>query len=170
MADMINVGLRSNYVAAFYATPLLLKSSKALIVHTSFYGAVSYFHGPAYGAAKAGTDKMSFDMAIDLQPHNVASVTIWPGFILSDQLKNMPAEHLTPELAARLKSFEHPEFTGFVIDQLFRDPELMSFSGQSFIGAELGLRYQIKDLDGKQPSSYSSTMGSPNDRFIGPAQ
>lgn len=166
MADMINVGLRSNYVAAYYATPLMIETAGALMVHISFYGAVSYFHGPAYGAAKAGTDKMSYDMAKDLQESDVASVALWPGFILSDMLKNMPAEHLTPDLQERFAQFERPEFSGLVIEQLWRDPERMSLSGKALIGAELGHRYGIQDLDGKQPLSYRSTMGDPDYRFI----
>ncbi|BFM07364.1 SDR family NAD(P)-dependent oxidoreductase [Halioxenophilus aromaticivorans] len=111
LVDMINVGLRSNYVAAYHATPLLIETGGSLMVHISFYGAVSYFHGPAYGAAKAGTDKMNFDMACDLAESDVASVALWPGLILSDELKNLPEEHLTEELKARLMHFESPEFT-----------------------------------------------------------
>ncbi len=69
LVDMIDVGLRSNYVASYYAAPLMVAAKRGLIVNISFYGAVSYFHGAAYGAAKAGTDKMLGDMAIDLAPH-----------------------------------------------------------------------------------------------------
>jgi len=44
---------------------------------------------------------------------------------------------------------------------LAHDPDLMSLSGQALIGAELGERYRIVDLDGKQPISYRATMGAP---------
>ena len=165
LVNMIDVGLRSNYVAAYYATPLMIGTGGSLMAHISFYGAVSYFHGPAYGAAKAGTDKMSFDMAVDLRPHNVASVSIWPGFILSDMLKSYPREQLPPSVAASLPNFETPEFTGLVIERLWRDPERMALSGEALIGAELGLRFGIKDLDGKQPISYTQGMGKASGRF-----
>ncbi|WP_439134268.1 SDR family NAD(P)-dependent oxidoreductase [Pseudomaricurvus sp.] len=165
LVDMIDVGLRSNYVAAYAAAPLMIATGGGLIAHISFYGAVSYFHGPAYGAAKAGTDKMAFDMAADLRPHNVASVSIWPGFILSDMLKSLPKEHLPPALVERLPTFEAPEFTGKVIERLWQDPQRMQFTGETLIAAEEGERYDIKDLDGKQPLSYASSMGSPKNRF-----
>ena len=168
LVEMIDVGLRSNYLAAYYAAPLMVETGGSLMAHISFYGAVSYFHGPAYGAAKAGTDKMNFDMAVDLRPHNVASVSIWPGFILSDMLKSFPREQLPPSVAASLPNFETPEFTGLVIERLWRDPERMSLSGQSLIGAELGLRYGIRDLDGKQPISYAERMGKPSGHFFVP--
>jgi NAD(P)-dependent dehydrogenase (short-subunit alcohol dehydrogenase family) len=168
LVDMIDVGLRSNYVAAYYAAPLMVETGGGLMAHISFYGAVSYFHGPVYGAAKAGTDKMSFDMAVDLRPHNVASVSIWPGFILSDMLKSFPREQLPPSVAANLPNFETPEFTGLVIERLWSDTERMALSGESLIGAELGLRYGIKDLDGKQPMTYVERMGKPSGRFFVP--
>ncbi len=168
LVDMIDVGLRSNYVAAYYAAPLMTEAGGGLMAHISFYGAVCYFHGPAYGAAKAGTDKMSFDMAADLRPFDVASVAIWPGFILSEMLKSIPREDLPPKVAASLPDFETPEFTGLVVERLWRDPQRMALSGESLIGAELGLRYGIRDLDGKQPRTYADSMGKPSGRFLIP--
>ena len=161
LVDMIDVGLRSNYVAAYHAAPLMAKAGKGLIASISFYGAVSYFHGPAYGAAKAGTDKMMADMAIDLAPYGVAAVSYWPGFILTDAVRAMPPEMIPPEMRETLPLWEAPELTGRVIDALFDDPQLMSLSGQALIGAELAVHYGILDLDGKQPVSYRETMGAP---------
>ena len=56
LADMINVGLRSNYVAAYHAAPMMAAAGKGLIASISFFGAFSFFLGAAYGAAMAGTD------------------------------------------------------------------------------------------------------------------
>ncbi len=161
LSEMIDVGLRSSYVAAWHAAPLMAAAGKGLIASISFYGAVSYFHGPAYGAAKAGTDKMTADMAADLAPFGVAVVSVWPGFILTDAVKAMPPEMIPDDLRAMLPTWETPEFTGLVIDALYRDPELMALSGQALIGAELGLRYGIADSDGKQPMSFRASMGAP---------
>jgi NAD(P)-dependent dehydrogenase (short-subunit alcohol dehydrogenase family) len=161
LSDMIDVGLRSNYVAAYHAAPVMVAAKRGLIASISFYGSVSYFHGAAYGAAKAGTDKMMRDMALDLAPHNVAAVSIWPGFILTDAVKAIPPEFLPEDLRANLPNWETPEFTGLVIDALARDPDLMALSGHALIGAELGIGYGIVDLDGKQPISYRETMGAP---------
>ncbi len=165
LADMINVGLRSNYVAAYHAAPMMAAAGKGLIASISFYGAVSYLHGAAYGAAKAGTDKMMADMAVDLAPHGVAAISYWPGFILTDAVKTMPPEMIPDDLRAMLPMWEAPEFTGLVIDALYRDPNLMALSGQVLIGAEQGERLGIKDLDGKQPVSYRATMGAPHIPF-----
>lgn len=165
LVDMIDVGLRSNYVAAYHAAPIMVAAGRGLIASISFYGAVSYFHGAAYGAAKAGTDKMTFDMSLDLAPHGVSAVSIWPGFILTDAVRAMPPEMLPEDLRTMLPQWEAPEFTGLVIDALYRDPALASLSGQALIGAELGERYGVKDIDGKQPISFRATMGSPATPF-----
>lgn len=168
LVDMIDVGLRSNYVAAYHAAPLMAAAGAGLIASISFYGAVSYFHGPAYGAAKAGTDKMTADMAVDLASHGVSAVSFWPGFILTDALRAMPPEHIPEDLRAMLPSFETPEFSALVLDRLADDPDLASLSGKAVIGAELGERYGIRDGDGKQPPSFRATMGSPLE-FLAPA-
>ena len=165
VGDMIEVGLHTNYIMAWTAVPLMLEQGSGLIANISFYGAVTPFHGPAYGAAKAGTDKMSFDMAAELHPHGVACVSIWPGFIFSDSVAGFtavtPPDKLPPLLARDLHLFERPEFTGSVINALSEDGELMALSGQALIGAELGERYGITDSDGKQPRSHRAVMGSP---------
>ena len=80
-------------------------------------------------------------------------------------LKSFPREQLPPSVAANLPNFETPEFTGLVIERLWRDPERMASSGETLIGADLGLRFRIKDLDGKQPISYAQGMGKASGRF-----
>ncbi len=169
LADMLDVGMRSNYVAAYYAAPLMIAAGKGLIANISFYGAVSYFHGPAYGGAKAGTDKMTRDMAIDLAPHGVSAVSIWPGFILTDEVAAMPPEFIPEELRLTMPQWERPEFTGLVIEALSRSSDLPALSGQALIGAELGERLGVRDIDGKQPISYRAGMGAPAEGFT-PAQ
>ncbi|RJF91514.1 SDR family NAD(P)-dependent oxidoreductase [Sphingomonas cavernae] len=166
VSDMIDVGLRTNYIMAYLAAPLMVETPGSLIANISFYGAVSYFHGPAYGAAKAGTDKMSFDMAEDLRPDGVACVSFWPGLIYSDEVASYvasaPEGEARAALEQRFATFEHPEFSACVLNALHEDPALMSLSGSTLIGAELGARYGISDIDGKQPLSYRDTMGGPS--------
>lgn len=166
LAEMINVGLRSNYIASYYAAPLMLRTGPSLIANISFYGAASYFHGPAYGAAKAGTDKMVHDMGIDFADTPVSVVSLWPGYILTDMIKELPEEHKTPALKAMLPEFETPEFSGLVLAALLDDDELKTLSGKALIGAHLGKRYGISDLDGKQPRDWCAMHGEPLEFFV----
>ena len=156
IADMLDVGLRSSYVASYYAAPIMTWQKSGLIVFTSASGAVHYVFGPAYGAHKAGMDKFAADMAVDLRDFGVAACSIWMGTLLTDRLKMVIASD--PAKYAHLEqSSETPEFTGHVIWALFEDTDRMAMSGLTLIGAELATRYGIIDQNGRRPTSYRDT-------------
>jgi NAD(P)-dependent dehydrogenase (short-subunit alcohol dehydrogenase family) len=158
-ADVIDVGLRSHYVASYYAAPLLIANGKGLIVNTGHYGAVCYFRGPAYGAQKAGADKMAADMAKELRPHNVAAVSIWMGGLDTERARAY-LDSLPPETRPTTKR-ESPEFTGQLIAALYASEERMALSGRALIGAELGAHLGVVDVDGTSPKSERYLMGGP---------
>lgn len=157
---IMDVGMRSHYVASFYAAPIMARQQSGLIVHTSSAGGRCYMHGPAYGGGKAAVDKFANDMAVDLKPVNVACVSIWMGLLRTERtLQVMDAE---PEKYGGMKAMsESPEFTGRVIEALFHDPALMEKTGQILVAAEQALAYGITDIDGKQPPSPTAMLGQP---------
>jgi NAD(P)-dependent dehydrogenase (short-subunit alcohol dehydrogenase family) len=160
LAKILDVGLRSQYVASWYAAPMMVKQKSGLMVFTSSFGSVCYMHGPAYGAQKAGVDKFAADMAVDLKDYNVAAVSIWMGMLMTERSKKAIAEH--PEIYGQLAEMaETPEFTGHLIAALHSDPELMSLTGQTLIGAELADRYGLIDAGGKKPISHRPFLGDP---------
>ena len=89
--DTLNVGLRSSYVAAVYAAPLMLEQRRGLVAFTSSAGAAHYAFGPAYGVPKAGTDKMAADMAVDFRDFGIATVSIWMGSLLTERVRRIVA-------------------------------------------------------------------------------
>jgi len=160
LGDVLDVGLRSAYVASWHAARLMVPAGRGLIAFTSSPGSVCYMHGPAYGAQKAGIDKMTADMAVDLAGTGVATVSIWMGILLTE--KFLAAFDGQPKaLAATAEHAETPEFTGYVLDALWRDPGLGEMSGQTLIGAEVATRYGITDADGRQPPSHRAALGAP---------
>jgi NAD(P)-dependent dehydrogenase (short-subunit alcohol dehydrogenase family) len=160
LADVLDVGLKSAYVASWYAARLMVERGRGLIAFTSSPGSVCYMHGPAYGAQKAGVDKLAADMAVDFTGSGVHTVSIWMGILLTEKLRQ--AFDGNPEaLAKTAEHAETPEFTGRLIDALYRDPGLTELSGQTFIGAELGTRYGITDEGGRTPPSHRDFLGSP---------
>jgi NAD(P)-dependent dehydrogenase (short-subunit alcohol dehydrogenase family) len=160
MVDILNVGLRSSYIAAHAAAPLLIAKPGGLMIFTSAPGAVAYAHGPAYGAQKAGTDKMSADMAVELRPYGVASVCIWMGFLKTARTAAAVKER-PGQFDALLAMAETPDFTGRVIVAIHRDPEMMKLSGRTVIGAEQAKAYGVRDLDGSTPESLRPVVGGP---------
>ena len=160
LGDVLDVGLRSAYVASWHAAPLLVRRGRGLIAFTSSPGSVCYMHGPAYGAQKAGVDKMAADMAVDFRGTGVASVSLWMGILLTDKL--VSAFEGNPDaLAAFSEQAETPEFIGYVIDALYRDPKLADVSGQTVIAAELAAQYGITDEGGRTPPSHRDMLGEP---------
>ena len=156
--DILDVGLRSSYVATVYAAPLMLPQRHGLVVFTSAPGAAHYVFGPSYGVHKAGMDKMAADMAVDFKEFGIASVSIWMGILLTERLRNIVASD--PEKFGRMLDMaETPELTGHLIWALFNDPNLMAKSGQTWIGAELAREYGIDDVGGRQPPSYRDLYG-----------
>jgi len=159
---MIDVGLRSSYVASWYAAPMMIAGGKGLIVNTSSCGSRAYLHTLPYGLSKTGQDKLAHDMAHDLRPHNVAAISFWHGLVKTERtllgLRGFPAmfEHLGGE-----KNAETPRFGGRLIDALYHDPDLMRLSGGTFYTAELARHYGIKDIDGGEPGSFRPIFGPP---------
>ena len=147
-------------IAAHAAAPMLVARPGGLMIFTSAPGAVSYAHGPAYGAQKAGTDKMSADMAVELRPFGVASVCIWMGFLKTARTAAAVAER-PGQFDAIMQMAETPDFTGRVIAAIHRDPNMMALSGRTVIGAEQAKEYGVRDLDGSSPGSLRDIVGNP---------
>lgn len=160
LVDILDVGLRSSYLASWRAAKIMAAQQRGLIVNTSSPGAACYMHGPAYGAQKAGNDKMVWDMAHDLRPFNVACLSIWMGVLNTERLQLAAAAN-PEQYAPFLQMAESPEFTGRVIDALYRDPKLMEKSGRALIGAEAGFELGVTDIDGRQPHSHREMLGGP---------
>lgn len=160
LADMLDVGIRSSYVASWYAAPMMTKQDKALIVFTSASGSVHYSLGAAYGAHKASLDKMAHDMAIDFAEakSQVASISIWMGAVLTERLK-LVIDSDREKFGMLEDISESPGFTGDLIWALFEDPALRAKSGKTFIGAELAREYGVTD-HGRLPPSYRDTHGA----------
>ncbi|WP_181697977.1 SDR family NAD(P)-dependent oxidoreductase [Nocardia sp. GTS18] len=160
LLDLLDVGMRSSYVATYYAAPLLVANGAGLVVNTSSFGGTCYMHGPAYGAGKAAVDKMAHDMAVDFRPWNVAVVSIWMGLLATE--RTLAAFAANPAAYDGLAATaESPEFTGRVIDALARDPKLMDRTGRVLIGAEIAQELGVEDTRGQQPPSHRPFLGNP---------
>ncbi|MCK9900910.1 short-chain dehydrogenase [Parafrankia colletiae] len=161
--EMVDVGVRSNFVAAWHAARLMVPQGQGLIVATSGYVGVTYTYGVVFGTCKSAVDRMARDMAIELKPHSVASLSLWQGLTFTERAErnlardpSMKAQTVTNPLIG-----SSPEFPGRVIAALAVDPDVMARSGGTFITAELATEYGIKDIDGKVIPSVRAQRGSP---------
>lgn len=161
--DMVDVGVRSNFIAARHAAQLMVPQKSGLIVATSGYVGVTYTYGVLFGVCKTAVDRMARDMAIELHPHRVASMSLWQGLTMTERAqRNLAAEPaMAKSIVTRPAVSSSPEYPGRVICALATDPALMDLSGGTFITAELAQRYGITDIDGRTVPSLRSERGSP---------
>lgn len=162
-AEILDVGLRSAYVASWHAAKIMAKQNSGLIAFGSSFGASCYMHGPAYGAQKAGVDKLAHDMAVDFRENKtgVRAVSIWMGPLLTER-SAIAGEVNKEQYEAFLATAESPEFIGAIIYAIANDPKGDELNGHTVISAEIAPRYGITDRDGLQPPSYREMLGSPN--------
>lgn len=156
--ETFQVGVRSHYVAAVLAAPLLMKGLGGIIVNVSSPGAVGYSHNVVYGVAKAAVDRMTADMALELAPHLVSVVSIWPGIVNTELLQTIPPGEdgrrmlqLPGEGEYDLSQAETPHFAGRAVVALAADKGVSERSGKAFYVAELAESYGFTDIDGRVP-------------------
>jgi len=158
----MDVGMKSNYFLSHALTPLMIESKGKLILQISSHGAMCYMHGPIYGAQKAAIDKMAFDMAHDLKPFNVCSLSLWSGIVKDEKTQKVSEQH-GEQYAEFLKGAASQEYAGMVINNIYKDPEIMSMTGKTLIAAEIGDHYGVKDINSNSPKSDRETLGGPRE-------
>ncbi len=141
---MFAAGVRAHYIASQAAAGPMAARKRGLIVHISFWAAQKHIGNVAYGVAKAATDKMTADMAVELRPHGVAVVSLYPGLVRTEKV-------MAASAWLDLSNSESPEFIGRAVVALAADPEVMRHSGTRQVVASLAATYGFTDLDGKSP-------------------
>src|SRR5262245_15679195 len=161
--EMVDVGVRSNFVAAWHAAKIMVPQKSGLIIAISGYVGVAYTYGVVFGTCKSAVDRMARDMAIELEPHNIASISMWQGLTFTERaernLANIPG--LKGGAATKMEDGCTPEFPGRVIAALLKDQNIMKRSGGTFITAEVGQDYGVTDIDGRVIPSLRERRGSP---------
>ncbi|MBD2316547.1 SDR family NAD(P)-dependent oxidoreductase [Phormidium tenue] len=157
------VGLRSHYVASHFAAKMMTQRKQGLIVTISSWGGLAPIFGVAYGTGKSACDRLASDMAVELKPFNVASISLWPGIVGTEQFHQLADANLEGNennlgVAAIADKFnwETPLFVGRVIAALCNDSNLMQRNGKVQIVAELANYYGVVDEYGHCPASLRS--------------
>ena len=158
-----NVGLRSHYVSSIFAARMMTKRNSGLICTISSWGGLSYIFGAAYGTGKAACDRLAADMAVELKPHNVASISIWPGIVGTEHISRLASEmsekNVTDKkytMFTERYNWETPLLTGRVLAALASEPNIILRTGRVHIVAELARQYGLVDQDGNRPVSLRS--------------
>lgn len=123
---------RAAYFTTAHAAPLLMQTASAnapgLVVNISGRGALKYRYNTAYGVGKAAIARLTHDAALELRPHHVAVMSVWPNGYAADPGKP-----------------ETPRYTGRAVAALATDPAVMVRSGSTIWSAEAGAHYGFAD-------------------------
>ncbi|VDM54953.1 unnamed protein product [Angiostrongylus costaricensis] len=167
-----NVGLRNNYICSVHAARMMVKRKciivsilsivtfrSGLIVNISSAGGLQYTFNVPYGVGKAALDRMSADMAIELQPYGVSVVSLWPGMVRTElsgilreegKLERMVRQS-KDQLDKAFKQSESTEFAGKAVVALATDKKVQEKSGKVLMTYDLAKEYGYEDIDGGLP-------------------
>jgi NAD(P)-dependent dehydrogenase (short-subunit alcohol dehydrogenase family) len=140
--DQVGIGLRAHYVASVVAAPLMVARRRGLIANISSRGGGGYAMSTAYGVGKCGLDRLAADMAHELRPYGVVSVSLWPSAVRTEFVLDQAAKRGVPIDLARSES---PRFTGAAVVALASDPNALERSGGVFRVKELASAYGFTD-------------------------
>ncbi len=141
---MFDAGVRAHYYASQLAARSMVACRRGLIVNISFWAAQKHIGNVACGVSKAATDKMTADMATELQPHGVSVVSLYPGLVRTEKIMQAAAW-------LDLSNSESPEFIGRAVTALAADSNVMRHTGAVRVAASLAAEYGFNDIDGKAP-------------------
>jgi dehydrogenase/reductase SDR family protein 1 len=151
-----DVGLRSAYVGSALAAVRMVERGSGLIVNVSSAGGLAYagFVGDvAYGTGKCALDRLTNDMALELQPKGVSCVSLWPGMVRTE----FAHEDESLQKAIVGTRAESVEFAGIAVVKLALHPEAaMERTGMVLITTELAAEFGYTDVDGAQPRSINA--------------
>lgn len=148
--DMIDVGTRSAYVASVFAARQMVPAHAGLIVNISGSGAQEYAWSVAYGVGKSALDRLTADTALELAPHGVSVVSLWPGFVRTERIDVGVARGLLPD-TLDVDSAESPRFAGRGVVALATDRDVSRWSGRAVAVRDLAESYGFRDVDDRLP-------------------
>lgn len=144
--EVVDVGTKSAYLTTAASAPLLMDGG-GLVVNISGRGAERYRYNVAYGVGKAALDRMTRDMAADLQEHAVAVVSLWPNVTRTETIDLDRAQ--AEASYGDLDRLETPRYIGRGVVALAADPSVMQRTGNRYWVAELGRDYGFVDENGR---------------------
>ena len=118
-------------------------------MNVSSPGGQSYHFSSSYGAGKAGLDRLTADMAIELKPKGIAAVVLYPGMVSTEFI-----EDAAEQTGMDLTKAQTPLFVGRAAAALLEAKDLMARSGSIQWVEDLAEEFDLYDENGKRPPGY----------------
>jgi dehydrogenase/reductase SDR family protein 1 len=155
--DQVGIGLRAHYVASWHAAPLLFAGGPGgLIANVSSPGGQSYHFSCSYGTGKAELDRMTADMAIELEPKGIAAVSLYPGSVSTEFIRQWADQR-----GADVGDAQTPLAVGRCLVAVAHAPDLMARSGTVQWIEDLAEEFDVLDEFGRRPPRYARRLPAP---------
>lgn len=152
--DQVGIGLRAHYVASWHAAPLLLAvGAGAAIINVSSPGGQSYHFSSSYGAGKAGLDRLTADMAVELESKGIATVSLYPGSVATEFIQEWSTKRGTD-----LSGAQTTLGVGRTIAALAALPDLMARTGTIQWCEDVSAELDVRDENGNHLPAYGKRV------------
>jgi dehydrogenase/reductase SDR family member 1 len=149
--DQVGIGLRAHYVASWHAAPLLFDAGPGgFICNVSSPGGQSYHFSSSYGAGKAGLDRLTADMAVELEPRGIATVSLYPGSVATEFIKEWSVQRGTD-----LSGSQTTLGVGRTVAALAMLPDLMARTGTIQWCEDISRELDVRDENGNLLPTYA---------------
>jgi len=153
-------GVHTHLITSFYAAPLMVERRRGLIVEVTDGNQLAYNDvGVYYSLSKTSLVLLAYLMSAELNAHNVAVVSLTPGWLRSEQMLDgfgVTEEHWRDALEQHpgFARSETPFYIGRAVVALATDPHVMERTGHALSAGHLAREYGFTDVDGRQPPGY----------------
>ena len=152
--DQVGIGLRAHYVASWHAAPLLFAGGPGgFICNVSSPGGQSYHFSSSYGAGKAGLDRLTADMAVELEPKGIATVSLYPGSVATEFIQEWSTKRGTD-----LSGAQTTLGVGRTIAALAALPDLMARTGTIQWCEDVSVELDVRDENGNHLPAYGKRV------------
>jgi dehydrogenase/reductase SDR family protein 1 len=140
--ELMQVGLRSHYVATRLAAPTMIAQGAGLVINVASHAAGTGKSAKSrvalpYSVGKAALHRLTNDMAVELRDRNVAVVEVWP------PATKIEAVLAQPEMFGDLSAWREPVYTGRALAALAARGDWMSRTGETIVVEDLAREFAI---------------------------
>lgn len=154
--QMMRRAIDTHIITAKYAVPLMLPRKQGLIVEITDGDGYFYRGQLFYDLVKTTVIRLAYNMAQDLEPHNIGALAVTPGFLRSEAMLEhfgvtennwKDGTNVDPNFIAS----ETPWFVGRAVAALAADPNVFEKRGKVFSSWNLSDEYGFTDRNGDRP-------------------
>ena len=165
-------GVHTHLITSYCAAPLMVECRRGLIVEVTDGNHLEYNGvGVYYSLSKTSLVLLAYLMSEELKAHNVAVVSLTPGWLRSEKMLDgfgVTEENWRDALKQnpRFAKSETPFYIGHAVVALATDPNVMEKTGHALSAGYLAREYGFTDVDGKQPPGYCKEGMFKNGGFV----